>query len=143
VSCPSAFSCVAVGEIIEGVGSFGTLAERWNGNAWSLTPYPPGSGPQSITSLSCTSPTNCVAVGAPDPPQGEPANAVVDRWNGSNWSLEATPESNRTDDLLSSVSCASATYCLAIGESYFVQTNGSTALAEQWNGTTWTSVASP
>ena len=79
----------------------------------------------------------------PDPIQGEPANAVVDRWNGSNWSQEATPGSNNTEDFLTSVSCPTATYCMAIGQSYFVQTNGSAALAEQWNGTTWTIAASP
>jgi hypothetical protein len=140
VSCPTALSCIAVGEIFEGAGPSGTFAEHWNGKAWSLTPYPPSAG---FPSVSCTSPTNCFAVGAPDPNQGEPANAVVDRWNGSNWSLEATPESNNTEDFLTSVSCPTATYCLAIGQSYFFQTNRSAALAEQWNGTTWTIAASP
>jgi hypothetical protein len=140
VSCPSATSCVSVGEIGTGLDAFSTLAERWNGRTWSLTPSPTGG---NLYSVSCASATNCFAAGSLDPLQGDPASTLVDRWNGTHWSEEATPSSNDSFDVLATVSCASSTYCLAVGESDSVLHNGAAALAEQWNGTNWSIVASP
>ena len=45
ISCPSASDCVAVGRYTESQGGAMTLAEQWNGTAWTImsTPNPSGS----------------------------------------------------------------------------------------------------
>jgi hypothetical protein len=70
VSCTSATYCVATGTsgARPGVyGDGGTLAEVWHGTAWSVQATPnPGSlqgDINSLSSVSCASPTACTAVG--------------------------------------------------------------------------------
>jgi hypothetical protein len=64
VSCVSAAICTAVGDYISG-GVNVTLAERWNGTAWSLltTPNPSGATLSALWSVSCISGSECEAPG--------------------------------------------------------------------------------
>ncbi len=41
------------------------------------------------------------------------------------------------------VSCTTATFCMAVGETLVTSSGPGTTLAERWNGTKWTVVASP
>jgi hypothetical protein len=121
VSCVSASDCTAVG--VSGLPSGGnarTLAEHWNGTAWSVQPTPNGPGGNILTGVSCNSPTACIAVGGAD---GTP---LAEGWNGTSWSIQPTP--NPGTEQFNSVSCTSPTACTAVGRSAF---------AERWDGTTW------
>jgi hypothetical protein len=61
---------------------------------------------------------------------------LIERWNGSTWSLvTAAATSGTPTNLLNSVSCTTASFCLAI------DIEG--GLAERWNGTSWIQTASP
>src|SRR5205085_12521591 len=64
VSCPSATSCVAVGDSRTGAVDH-TLVKRLTGNEWSIEPSPDPAGAiqASLHSVECTSATACVAVG--------------------------------------------------------------------------------
>src|SRR4029077_4202859 len=64
VSCPSATSCVAVGDARNGNADH-TLVKRLTGNLWSIepSPNPVGAAGASLHSVVCTSATSCVAVG--------------------------------------------------------------------------------
>ena len=64
VSCPSATSCVAVGDSRNAQADH-TLVKRLTGNAWSIEPSPDPAGAiaASLHSVVCTSATACVAVG--------------------------------------------------------------------------------
>jgi hypothetical protein len=73
VSCTSVHDCTSVGDYIGSSGAGVTLAESWNGLAWTIekTPSPPG--PQQVSTLSgvsCTTSCGCVAVGATDDGNG-------------------------------------------------------------------------
>ena len=73
VSCTSANACTAVGWYTNSGGVTVTLAERWNGSAWSIqtTPNPPGATTALFEGVSCPTTTACTAVGAsfaPVPP---------------------------------------------------------------------------
>ncbi len=124
VSCTSANACIAVG----GGDGGAALAERWNGRDWSSesVPLPPaqpsGSSSSTLTGVSCRSRDRCVAVGTYRISYSEDSSltgTLAEGWNGSRWSLQAP--SQRTG--LSALSCPSTTDCNAI--------------AQQWNGRSW------
>ena len=68
ISCTSATACTAVGNYVNSAGKLVTLAERWNGTAWTVqsTPNPSGAGGSYLKGVSCTSATACTAVGYSD-----------------------------------------------------------------------------
>jgi len=133
VSCVTTV-CTAVGQ-----GGSGTLAERWNGTEWSLqsTPNPSGSSSSPLESVSCASSSACMAVGYADPSSGG-AVTLAERWNGTEWSLQSTPNSSGVN-FLSGVSCSSPNQCVAVGEAEGEPAGGDEggALAERWNGAEW------
>lgn len=87
VSCPSATACFAVGDTASAT-QFAVLAESWNGTSWTITdvPVPAGSDNPILTGISCTSPTQCTAVGSSDNSAGT-ARPLVERWNGTKWAV--------------------------------------------------------
>ena len=141
VSCTAASSCAAVGYSYSSNATH-TLAERWNGTKWAVVASPNPSGDEAdLTSVSCTSGSNCLAVGYytstkfVDTP-------LAERWNGTKWAIVAAPNPKGSDSYLNAVSCASATYCGAVGSTYPSTGPGKT-LVERWNGSGWAIVASP
>ena len=131
VSCVSSSSCMAVGiaEYPNGGSGAAALAERWDGHSWTITPVPGPSGNGTwpvLQGVSCTSASDCIAVGG-----DEVSNKTIAyAWNGSRWGQLTTADSGGR---LSGVSCASATYCVAVGA----------GLTELWNGSAWTARPGP
>ena len=72
VSCPDGSTCVAVGFWAKSKYGRGAaiLAERWDGQAWTLEspPEPPGNG--GLMAIDCASAMACVAVGDAYAPGG-------------------------------------------------------------------------
>ena len=138
VSCVSASNCVAVGS----AGSFQvstTLAMAWNGTEWS-TMSTPNNGSNELLSVSCVSASSCVAVGGAGTPFSGTTLAMV--WNGSTWSAVSSPSpSPGSNNKLMSVSCTSASNCVAVGFSGMM--NQETTLAMVWDGSEWSIVSSP
>ncbi len=145
VSCLSTTSCVAVGSFAAYGGEEGdeekTLTEVWDGSEWTTRP---STGPDvfsTLAAVSCTSTSQCTAVGSARPIDKDTNNMVTlgERWNGSEWTTQATlsPET-RTELNLSDVSCTSATKCMAVGYNKFM---GRT-FAEFWDGSAWKIVQS-
>ena len=106
---------------------------------WSITPTPqPGSDGNVINSVSCTSPTFCVAVGEYS------SGSLVESWNGRVWSVIPSPNPASADGVeFNGVSCASPEFCMAVGVQWINPTgvfNGYTpyrTLIETWNGRAW------
>jgi len=141
VSCTAATSCAAVGYSYNSTATK-TLAARWNGTNWavSASPNPSGDDP-ALFSVSCASATNCLAVGNYTSTSGSDAT-LAERWNGTKWSIVASPTPKGSDSYLNAVSCASGTYCIAVGSTYPATGPGRT-LVERWNGSAWAIVSSP
>ncbi len=144
VACPSSVSCVAVGSSSTAkYAHTSALVEVWNGASWSIKPFPASVG-RRFDSISCASTASCVAVGSysPIPTHSVPFSAV---WDGHQWSVEAAvvrPEPNsHFSTTLQSVSCASASFCVAVGST--VTPTGVVTLAEIWNGANWSLVNTP
>ena len=132
VSCPSSSSCTAVGDFTKGSGVAVILAEHWDGSRWAIqaTPNPRGARLSVLASVSCSSRSACTAVGQAVSNQGA-STPLAERWDGTRWRIQATPNPPQGGGGLSGVSCTSASSCFAVGSS-----NAGT-LAEHWNGTTW------
>jgi hypothetical protein len=118
VSCPSAADCMAVGASQTRSGRPAALTERWNGSSWQVLPVPTPMSrtrPSFLSDVSCTSPNACTAVGAwgrPAPGTETPRFGLIERWNGSMWSIQRAPKRSW---LLSAVSCSSLRLCTAVG----------------------------
>ncbi len=141
VSCTSANQCMAVGSALSEKGEEledVAFAESWNGSAWTQTKVAKlsGSATASLTSVSCIGDGTCEAVGSYEN-ESEESLALAESWNGTHWVLQKTPASGSSDSQLSSVSCVSASDCIAVGFAL----PGS--LAEAWNGTRWSTVQTP
>jgi hypothetical protein len=143
VSCPTGTACLAVG-YYNGSSTGGTLAESWNGSAWSILPAAQPNGlPGSFSAVSCVSATSCESVGGFNPGTGYPAPFAAS-WNGSTWAIQTMP--TPAGSLLSGVialSCTSSSACTAVG---YYEANGSIGdftLAESWNGASWSLAATP
>jgi hypothetical protein len=131
VSCLSRTFCMAVG----GDKASGLpLAYEWNGSSWSGLALPSTATGQ-LVGVSCVSTTDCEAAGISGNGQ-----SLTARWHGQKWSLQASPSPD-TINWFFSVSCTSATFCVATGQGETGTVESS--LIEQWNGSAWTVVPSP
>jgi len=135
VSCSSARNCYAVGDYTpKGTDASVPLIERWNGATWSKqnAPVPSGTTFGSLSAVSCSSATFCVAVGT------DGSGELIERLTASGWS-RTTPRSAPSAELYG-VSCPSASSCLAVGSGL---TTFGGSLAERWNGRTWSAATTP
>lgn len=152
VSCRSTTLCVAVGAYNTGSTSGGNLngaglAEIWNGTAhtWTAVKGLTAAGAfTGLTGISCVNTHQCVTVGVVSS-NGSSGTPVADTWNGSAWTRTATPKvpSGAFLTELTGVSCWTGTNCIATG--FYVtgspsRPTGEGALAERWNGSSWTIV---
>jgi hypothetical protein len=137
VSCAGASACTAVGRYGSGGGS-DTLAETWNGTAWTIqtTPNPAGTTFSSLSGVSCASVSLCEAVGSYS--HNNVNKTLAEQWNGTAWTVQTTPDPAGAEaNYLLSVSCPTTSYCMAAGN--FEDSSAvNKALSEQWNGTAWT-----
>jgi hypothetical protein len=138
VSCTSTSACTAVGSYLNSSSVAVPLAERWNGEAWSIqeSPAPTGAKESGLFGVSCTSSSACTGVGA----YVNSASiyvAFAESWNGVSWSIHETPVPTGTKlSQLIGVSCSAANACTAVGE-YENSADAFVALAESWNGEAW------
>ena len=141
VSCVSAQWCSAVGMYL--LPGYNTMALIWNGTAWTNTQIPTPGGSSRLHELndvSCVSPTWCVGVGRYN--DGVADRSMVLQWDGSTWSLVASPNVGVDQrNLLNNVDCRTPDWCVAVGRYH----NGTTSqtLVQQWNGTSWSVLSSP
>lgn len=142
VSCPTSTSCAAVGSFVNGSGATVTLAEEWNGSAWSLVPSPNRSGAtgSELHGVSCASASSCVGVGDSFNSVGN-SHTLAESWKGATWSLVPSPNPTKgQENTLSNASCISTTNCTAVGD-YWALPGETVVLIETWNGTKWSLVA--
>jgi lysophospholipase L1-like esterase len=114
VSCGAASFCMAV-------SNGGPDTYSWNGASWSTQVAPTS----YLDSVSCPSPTFCMAVAEV---YGGGASFT---WNGASWArhdVVAFDSYEGQDYFLVSVSCTSASFCIALDDS---------GHAFSWNGTSW------
>ena len=120
-------------------GGAGVASAAGSPPAWKVVATPDVPADTYLRSVSCPDVSSCVAVGSVEHIPNRP-KAIVERWNGSDWSLVSPPRSSGSRFL--GVSCASATFCVAVGDTANPKTTPGT-LIEMWDGVHWSVVPSP
>ncbi len=143
VSCAVAGSCVvtfdgASGELLTGT--------KWT---WREEPLPRRSAVGVLWTVSCVRAAYCVLAGEFN--RNEHDSPLFELWNGRTFTAMKTgpypdPGNPEASTAMSTVSCASASSCLATGST--TQTPGpeiAQSIAALWNGKTWsfTALAGP
>jgi hypothetical protein len=142
IACRSGTGCMAVGGYRTPDGAVLPLAEQWNGSIWRVRRTPgPGDAFNGLSGVSCASVTRCMAVG--NRINGSDVQVTLaERWDGRRWLVLPTPNPGPRLNVLTGVSCPAAANCMAVGY-YFDAAGSRQALAEQWNGVSWTTLAIP
>src|ERR1700722_4696506 len=127
VSCRTAKFCLVVGDYYKSVkdnAASSPLALVYNGASLrpvSAMPLPKGQPNVTLTGVSCPTTRDCVALGLAN---GNPAGlnkysdgiSFIETWNGARWTLRTIVTSATTVAAPSAVSCATASFCVLMGE---------------------------
>jgi hypothetical protein len=133
------------------VGSNGTaagLTQRWNGTGWTTvaSPSPPGTTGASLAGVKTLGANDAWAVGKVTVSTGSPfTRTLIQRWNGTSWSIVSSPNPDPTQNLLVAVDGVAANDMWAVGGVGHDGYGGDTVsgLVLHWNGSSWTTVAIP
>jgi hypothetical protein len=145
LACYGPKSCIGLGAMTP-TQSAEYYLQTWNGRAWGpVFGRLPGSESYTLSALWCSSATRCVAVGNTNPAGQAPA-PLAETWNGTSWSAgkpqEPAGSAQAQGAWLNGISCASARFCVAVGD-YTKGVIGpfpplQEGFADTWNGTKWT-----
>ena len=108
---------------------------------WNVVSSPNGPSSSGLSGVTTVSATDVWAVGGSGS-QMSVGQTLIENWNGTSWSVVASPNPGSMYNHLNGVTAISATNIWAVG--YFVNSNSVTqTLIEHWNGTSWSVVTSP
>ena len=128
-----------------GGASYTPLALLWNGSRWSRVATPaPMDQAVNLQGVSCASTYSCVAVGYLTGSNG--FRPYAEHWDGKKWATGSvpTPAKHSGTVELTSVSCASAKSCMAVGYNYSgSRRDGSAPVTAAWNGAKWKLISAP
>lgn len=118
-----------------------TLAEHWDGSAWTIVASSDGASVAELSAVTSTGPNSVWAAGDAFDASVGTLDARIERWDGSQWTLQQD------------ISDGVAGYLLAIRawDDADVWTVGRTTstdgtpqpVSEHWNGSAWSSVQVP
>lgn len=142
----------AVGQYIATDGLGFDYAARWHGGRWTITPLAvprdaktTGIQVHGVASLAPDSAWGVGAVyqGGPGVVMGiDPIGALIEHWDGTQWSIVPNPAADQDGAVLTSISARSASDIWAVGRQVD-QAGDVMPLVEHWNGTQWTLVSAP
>lgn len=150
ISCASTTFCMAIGKDSQGPGIWQVV--DWG--EWmtaGVSPLVPSGGANlKLEDVSCSSASSeypgfspCTVVGSYTTEAGGTL-PLVERWDGSKWSLQSAQLPSQREGkltILHSVSCVSSSSCVAVGANK--PNTAEENLAEHWNGTSWSIASAP
>jgi len=94
-----------------------TLIEHWNGTSWSIVASPTVASNDTLTGVAARSATDIWAVGFRQDHSGPiPIDrTLTEHWNGSAWSVVASPNVGSNDNLLNAVAAVPGGDVWAVG----------------------------
>ena len=159
ISCVTPTFCMAVGGEPGAPHEGARSPKSGMGAKWSAVPTPSEQGSANLDTVSCTSTDFCLAEGVTeiDTASTVETEPISDTWNGSSWAQTSAPLP-MPQDLAGlsqlALSCGSATQCVSVwssrcpvirfgGPTGCSMTEGTPALSQMWNGSTWRLVPIP
>jgi hypothetical protein len=118
-----------------------TFIGRWDGTVWTQVPSPnAGTSDNYLYGIVAVSQTDVWAVGNYIGPTGT-TQALIERWNGTTWSIVSSPELDTVNFNPRGVDSKGSAPIVLAGS----VDNGvaSRTLIERWNGARWKRVQSP
>jgi hypothetical protein len=110
----------AVGDtgVVDEPSSQATLIEHWNGTAWSVVPSPSPGSIDDLTGVTTSNVADSVWAVGSDAPTGTSAPQTLTlNWNGTAWTVVASPNTGGTDALNSVATNPGAAIVWAVGAS--------------------------
>lgn len=135
----------AVGGFFDFAGNEQTLIEHWNGSKWSIVPSPnPGLSYNGLGHLAIVSQTDVWATGSWSSDAGNTSQTLIERWNGTQWSVVQSPNVfGSVYNNLGGIVATNAHDVWSVGSSASAPSYASSTLIVHWNGTSWNIVPSP
>lgn len=120
-----------------------TMVQHWNGTQWSVVPSPNvNTGWNGLEAVAAVSANDVWAVGYWSKFNGL-SQALIERWNGSQWQVVPSPQPEG-GAALSAITVVSANDIWAAGLRKGIEPEPSGAsFIVHWNGSSWTQVPSP
>jgi hypothetical protein len=124
-----------------------TFSDYFNGTAWSVVSMPLVSSSNlnafyQFSGIQANSPTDVWAVGESAVVDGSSTD-LIEHWNGTAWSIVTSPSPGSGDSLTSVTTSNAANDVWAVGVTQPTGATEGQTLTLNWNGTAWTTVASP
>jgi hypothetical protein len=144
LQCFAGAQCVATGYGFDQATQWPIpIVARGNGTSWSVTELSNADdfGLSSLSSLSCSSATSCLAVGSLQDFEGHPHPLTATLVNNT-WTLTMLGNPTGTEDgQLQSLSCGAAGSCEAVGWSTVTHSGSSDLLTETLTQGQWSAAA--
>ncbi len=143
-ACASPTQCWAVGAQYVGKGLATTegLMEHYDGKSWSPASLPGATG-VALNSVSCTSTSDCVAVGNLQTAT-HAAHALAYGWDGKTWSqLPALSPPGALWTVLQGTDCFAPNDCIAVGDADNSLKGSGYFFSERFNGSSWSLISMP
>jgi hypothetical protein len=125
------------------------MAIHWNGTKWTTvaTPITPAmkslAGNSAFNGVVSFASNNVLAVGY-QPAANGAVLTLVERWDGSKWSIVSTPNGSAGGQSFSAVSASSPNDIWAVGSLVVPNSNKAVlTFVEHFNGSTWSIIPSP
>jgi len=141
----------AVGDSVADSGRYHTLAEHWDGGAWTVVPTPEMVGKSSaLFDVNALADNDVWAVGQQLSPSNEGTpkiryrtGALIEHWDGSTWNVVPNPMSGALYATLQGVAPVTPTDVWAVGTVSDIQHFTSAPLIEHWDGSRWIAFKGP
>ncbi len=115
-----------------------TMIQHFDGTSWTIMPSPnrPNETDAWLLGVTAVSASDVWAVGF------DHTGTLVEHFDGASWSIVSSPNPVSGTNVFNGVTAISSNDVWAVGES-IVPGDASRTLAEHWDGTSWTAVATP
>ena len=122
------------------VNRIATSSPRRFIKAWHVVSSPNvGSGDNHLKSIAAVSASDIWAVGYSTADSNSPSQALMEHWDGTQWSVIAIPEPAGWYSNLAGISAISSNDVWAVGS--FISGTTTVTLIEHWDGTQWSIVS--
>jgi hypothetical protein len=147
VAAVSSQDAWAVGYATNDDGTTRALIENWNGATWQEVPSPSPGVDVRLNAVTAVSANDIWAVGTANPSSDQTSDALIEHWDGHQWTVSSAGGAGDEFNDLFSVSAVSATDAWAVGDfTRSAETHDadiSHTLTEHWDGHSWNVVPSP